>query len=190
MATPTIPTTEPASILAGSTLKWSKCLPDYPATDGWTLTYKFRGPSVGFDVEAEADGSDYLITVAAEDTETMVSGTWFYQGWVEKDGEKYPIASGQVIVTAALPDEEEIYDGRSQFKRILDAIDAMLAGKATLDQQEYQIGDRMLARIPIPDLIKLRETYAKLVFQEQQVEAANDGRPILKTILTRFTTPE
>lgn len=75
-------------------------------------------------------------------------------------------------------------------KQILDAIDAMLLGKATLDQQEYQIGDRQLRRIPIPDLLTLRETYARLYSQEQQAARLTKGGPFFKTVLTRFGTPE
>lgn len=189
MSTPTIPTSEPANILAGSTLKWRKTLAEYPASDDWVLTYKFRGPSEGFDAVASADGDDHLVTVATATTAGMAGGTWYWQGWVSKDSETYPVESGQLEVTAALPAAANTYDGRTSAKKILDAIDAMLLGKASLDQQEYEIGDRKLARIPIPDLIELRKAYAKLYMQEQQAEASRDGRPRMKTVLTRFGTP-
>ena len=34
------PTTEPASLQAGDTLRWQRTLPDYPASEGWVLSYR------------------------------------------------------------------------------------------------------------------------------------------------------
>lgn len=186
----TIPTTEPLAFAGGETLKWRKFLTDYPATAGWTLKYYFRGPGAGFDEVATADGDDYLVVVASATTAPLVGGDWFWQGWIEKGAEKYLVASGQAKVTAALPASGSTYDGRSSIKKILDAIDAMIQGKATQDQQEYQIGDRMLRRYPIGELVELRKTYANLYTQEQQTAGQAKGRPLFKTVLTKFTTPE
>lgn len=186
----TLPTTEPTSFAAGETLKWRKSLANYLASAGWALSYKFRGAGAGFDVTAVAVGDDFEITVLAEQTSALVGGQCWWEAWVTKAGETYRVEAGQATVSPALPDKGLAYDGRSQVKRILDAIDALIAGKATLDQQEYQIGDRQLRRIPIADLILLRKTYAQLYNQEQQAARLVKGGPFFKTVLTRFTTPE
>jgi hypothetical protein len=38
-----IPTKEPLTIRAGDTIKWTKSIDDYKASDGWSLSCSFRG---------------------------------------------------------------------------------------------------------------------------------------------------
>ena len=52
----TIPTKEPLTIRAGDTIKWTKSLDDYIASDGWTLSYSFRGTGGMIDITSTADG--------------------------------------------------------------------------------------------------------------------------------------
>lgn len=185
-----IATTEPVSIHAGETIKFKKSLPNYPAGDGWAVVYKFRGASAGYDATATADGDAHVVTVPASTTANWAGGMWVYQAWASKSGESYLVTSDQINVVAALPNSSTVVDPRSNAKRILDAIDAMMLGKATLDQQEYQIGTRMLKRIPITELIELRKTYAKLVAGEIIAANVAAGKPKMKTILARFDTPQ
>ncbi len=74
----------------------------------------------------------------------------------------------------------------SRAKQILDAIDALMIGKATKDQAEYQIGDRMLKRYALSELIALRTHYSRLYSMEQQAARLKSGAPFFKNILTRF----
>lgn len=190
MATPTIPTEEPKAIHAGETLKWRKSLPDYLPSDYWTLVYQFRGPGPGLDAVAAPDGDDHLVTIAAATTAAMAGGLWFWQAYAEKGAERYFVTSGQLNVTAPLPDKDQTYDGRSLIKKILDAIDAAILGKATKDQLKYKIGDRELERYSLADLGELRKNYAALYQQELQAAGLAKGRSKFKTVLTRFTQPE
>lgn len=185
-----IPTYEPQSFVAGETLQWTKELTDYSPSDGWALKYYFQGAD-RFTVDAVDAGTYFEITVARDTTRTVQAGTYYWQAFVTKDDETHLVDSGQVTMKPSLLNEEgsTAFDGRSTAKQILDAIDAMLKGKATLDQQEYQIGNRMLKRIPIPDLIALRTQYAQLYAREQRTEKLNQGAPFFKTILTRFVRP-
>jgi hypothetical protein len=187
--TPQIPTTEPQLFVAGETLIWRKSLSDYPPGNGWTLKYSWRSQAGGFDVTADADGSAYKITVPSSSTQSLAATTIFWQAWVENGdaSEKHFIGRGQATVEAAFQAPDVVYDGRSPVKRILDAIDALVAGKASLDQQEYTIGNRSLRRIPITELIALRDKYARLYASQQQKARLREGAPFFKNILTRFT---
>jgi hypothetical protein len=42
------------------------------------------------------------------------------------------------------------YDGRDHVRRVLDAIEAVIENRATIDQQHYQINNRSLTRILVP----------------------------------------
>lgn len=177
------PTKPPREFTAGETVKWECSFDDYSSADGWALKYFFRGKGK-FDVSAEAqDDGSFAATVGA-DVEVQ-PGTYYWQGRVEKGGERYVIDSGEVLVKADLSGDVGEYDGRSEAKKTLDAIDAMLASKATRDQQEYQIGSRMLRRIPVDQLISLRRYYAGLYAKERR----RAGGFFLQNIETRFDEP-
>lgn len=68
---PTIPTIEPTVVVPGDTWKWDKTLSDYPASDGWQLSYYVRGPKEitlawGTEVTANVD----TFEVRVEETKT------------------------------------------------------------------------------------------------------------------------
>ncbi|MCA1567245.1 MAG: hypothetical protein LC803_16655 [Acidobacteria bacterium] len=188
MSIDNIPTYEPESFVAGESLKWTKKLADYNPADGWALTTHFRGVTAdGFDAAGVADGNQFLIAVPAATTAPLAAGTYYWQTWVEKDGEKYMIDSGQTEVRPGLAGLEGTYDGRSQVKKILDAIDATIEGRATTDQHMYMIGNRQLMRIPVEQLLSVRTKYAQLYARELRAASLKEGAPFLKNIYTRFT---
>ncbi|HEV2706251.1 MAG TPA: hypothetical protein VGV59_10030 [Pyrinomonadaceae bacterium] len=181
------PTAEPREIVAGAQLEWTKELDDYPASE-WTLTYYCRGTGTGFDAIAVADGDTHVLTVPAADTAAMTPGVYYWQAWVEKGGEKFVVASGQVTVKKGFASVATgvAVDERSQAKKILDAIDAMMLGKATLDQQEYQINNRALKRIAPERLLELRKYYAGLYATERRRARVRAGRTLFQTVNVRF----
>ena len=64
------------------------------------------------------------------------------------------------------------HDARSHVQRVLDAIEAVLEKRATLDQEQYRINNRELRRTPIADLLKLRDRYR---MELQRAKAARNG---------------
>lgn len=185
------PTQEPKSFVAGETVEWQKTLDDYSAADGWALKYFFRGAGK-FDLVAAAqpDGS-FRVTISAEIV--TQPGAYYWQARVERDDERRVVATGRCVVIEDLSGAVEAYDGRSDARRALDAIDAMLEGKATYDQQEYSIdtgaGSRSLKRIPIADLLQLRKSYARLVAREQRSARVRRGGSLFRNVKSRFKRP-
>lgn len=164
-------TYEPSEFAIGESLAWSKSFAEYSAANGWTLTYYFRGPTT-FDVTASANGADFDVDVPASVTAAATAGLYFWQAWLSKDDDKLRIASGRTNAVAGFPTTDAGFDGKSDAERLLDAIDALLAGKASVDQQEYTIGaggaQQQLRKIPIPDLLELRKHYAAIVGGERR----------------------
>jgi hypothetical protein len=184
-----VKTTEPHTFTAGETVVWSKAPGDYSASDGWALSFHLRGPGqLDQTAEAQDDGS-FLFTLTAAQTAELAPGSYYWQTWAVNAGEKAVVASGRCAVAQGLAENVEAFDGRSEVKKTLDAIDALLAGKASLDQQEYQINNRSLRRIPIPDLLELRKYFASLYGQERRRERVKQGRPLFQTINVRFHEP-
>lgn len=185
----------PSSIVSGLKTEWTKTLVAYsPAL--WTLSYHLRG-SNALDITATDNGDGkFLVSFVAETGETptpLAVGTYYFQAYVTSITDptnKLMVDSGRVNVIADLSAESvETFDGRSQAEITLEAIDAMLLGKATRDQMGYTIGQRTLTRIPIPDLLALRKEYAGIVEAERMAARIKKGLPIFENIHVKFTKP-
>lgn len=59
------------------------------------------------------------------------------------------------------------FDTRSHAVRMLDAIKARLEGRITADAESYSIRGRALSRIPMAELMRLRDQYAAEVHRER-----------------------
>lgn len=172
--TAAIPTTEPAKIAAGDRVQWTKSLADYPAGT-WTLTYYLRNAAGKIDITAGSSGTDHAVDVAAATTKGWTAGHYDGQGVVTSGTDRTLVWQGriEVLPNFALAGS---YDNRTHARKTLEAIQAVIENRATLDQQEYTIGNRSLKRMPISDLIKLEQTYLGRVRSEELGQAAANGQ--------------
>lgn len=174
MSSSDLPQSFPVEIAIGETLDWEKAFDDYPA-DEWTVTYYVRGAGTGFDVLGTAsadDGTTHVFSVPAATTATMTAGRYHYQAIAVKGSAKSRVDEGRSLAKAslALLATATTYDDRSTAKKIVDAIDAMMLGGASIDQQEYMISaggsQRMLKRLSRVEMIEVRRYYARIVRRE------------------------
>lgn len=161
----------PDKIGAGLTFNVLLTLTAYPAPD-WAVAVLLRGPSV-IDLAATAEGTQHRIQADAATTAGWAPGVYWYSMRATRDDEVVEIEQGQVTIVPDMASASAGFDGRSQAQIALEAIDAVLAKRATLDQERYRINNRELYRTPIADLIKLRSYYAAQVRNEQ---AASCGK--------------
>lgn len=180
-----IPSSEPASVVAGDTLAWKLTLGDYPASSGWVLSYALRNDQAAIDITASASGSDHLVSVPASTSKTWRAGSYAWSAFVTKASERYTVGNGTIIVAPNLAVGGPV-DSRSHARRVLDAIEAVLERRATKDQEEFTIGDRSLKRTPLAELIRLRSVYRGEVRREQQALDIAAGRDSGNRILVRF----
>jgi hypothetical protein len=172
----------PATATAGLSLSfdpWLSCFP-YPT---WVATLLLRGPAA-LTISATTDGSQTFVVDAAT-TEAWAAGVYWYSLRVQSATQTLEVDSGQIEV---LPDFASLpagYDGRTPNEIALDAITAVLAKRATQDQQRYTIGDRELWRMTVADLLMLKASYSAAVRRER---AAKSGRSRFGRIIpVRFT---
>jgi hypothetical protein len=171
-----IPTNEPAELRAGDTWKWTRSISDYPAS-AWTLKYRFKSPTAGFEITATAAGDDFSITVTAATTAAYAAGTYTWIAWVEGGtSEKYTVDTGIMAVdadyrsgtaTAAL-------DDRSHARKTLAAIESWIESHNP-GVAEYEIAGRRMKYISIAELLKLRQSYKTEVAAEEAAEAIRNG---------------
>ena len=78
-------------------------------------------------------------------------------------------------------------DPRSHAKITLDAVEAVIEGRATKDQENYSIAGRSACRTPVADLLSLRDYYRTEFLREQRVERRNKGIGTGARLLARFS---
>lgn len=160
----------PSSISAGLTFNRPATLTAHPAPD-WQLAAVLRGAGA-IEITAEADGTGHRFLVPATETATWVPGDYWYSIRASKDGEVVEVESGQITVKPDLASLDAGHDGRAHVQRVLDAIEAVLEKRATIDQERYSINNRELWRTPIPQLLELRDRYRS---ELRRMKAARKG---------------
>lgn len=185
----TTPTTEPSSITPGDTLKFERTLPDYPASAGWTIAYELVNSAARIAFSSTASGDAHAINVSAATTAAYTSGTYAWRARVSNTGgEVHTVGSGTVTVEKSFA---AAADGRSQARRMLEAVESMLEGRASSATEMYEIqtpggGMRKLKYLPIPDLLKLRDRLRQDVAREDAATRAAAGLQNPGRIQVRF----
>ncbi len=177
---------EPKFVTAGSTSKWRRSLPNHLPADSWVLTYGLSNGEQQVIITAtnNSDGTHLaVLTVAASDD--MAAGDWEWQAFVTKSSERYDVGRGQITVRPNLADDEGA-DARSNVKKTLDALEAMIVGKASVDQIAMSIRGRSLSRLSWAELLDARATFVNLYREETAADRRDRGLAGGDRITTRF----
>lgn len=171
------------TIRVGDTLDFTTTLADYPASAGWVLTYRLmpRTSGTAITIVGSASGDDHRTTATATTSATWTAGEYSWAAYVALGDERYTVDTGVVTLTPNLA-TATAHDNRSAARIALDAVEAVIGNRATLDQEQYSIAGRSLQRTPMADLLRLRSALRIDVARE---DAANrrklgldDGRRI------------
>ncbi len=157
-------------LYAGDTLDFTTTVVDYPAPT-WTLKYRLA-PASGtpIDLTGTASGTDHRIQATATTSAGWAVGTYSWTAYVENgSGERYTLARGRLEIKSASASLAAGADTRTQAEIALDAIDAVLANRATVDQKRYEINGRSLERMSVAELLELRGYYAAKVNAERGI---------------------
>lgn len=163
------PCAPPARLTAGDSWSWEIADPaDYPSAE-FVLSYALAPVAGGAVVEIEAEAPSAIAVafrLGATATAALAPGRWRWS-LIAADlalDMRATIASGLLEVLA---DPLATGDTRTEARRILDAIDATVAGKVMKDAQSYAIEGRTISRIPLPELMAARARYAAIVRREE-----------------------
>jgi hypothetical protein len=172
----------PSLITAGLSLKTEVVLDDYPAPT-WSLRAILRGPAQ-IDLVSAAAGTGHLLSAGAAATANWTAGLYALSLRAASGDDVFEVEAGQVSVLADLVGVANGHDARGHAQRTLSAIEAVLEGRASKDQQSYTINGRSLLRTTIADLLLLRSTYRKEVQAER---AGGRGRRLVgRQVRVRF----
>ena len=170
---PTVPEGVPATLRAGDTWIWKESFSEYPATEGWTPTWHFRGASAltwesGW---AVASGNTWTVTIPAGKTGRLVAGRYEWAavlvGSATYAGREHTAATGVVLVHADLETAGE-GDRQTWAEEALAAVEAVLAGRVTDDIASYAIGGRQVVKMPFAELMRVRNRLRAEVAAERR----------------------
>ena len=166
---PVIPDYVPRVIVAGTTVKFTRQLADFPPGAGWTYTIYFNGATSTFNkaATAQADGS-FLVTIDPSDTANLPPGAYRYAERVTNGPDVYDLVGDELVVQIE-PNLATAPAGAflTHSEKTLQVIEAALSGRLTADLESYQIAGRAVTKIPIKELRELRGWYAAEVARAQ-----------------------
>lgn len=109
-------------------------------------------------IEALDDSGDFRV-----DASDFVAGDYHYQTLAGGN----VTASGKLTILQNLAHAAEDFDPRSVAEITIDAIDSMLAGRATAQQRKIQVGDKSIEYSSLDELKKWRAFFVNQLRKEQ-----------------------
>jgi len=178
---------EPKSFVAGEAVSWRFYEASYLANNGWVLAYNFRSTTEdsAIDVVSVADNEHHVVNLPSETTKDYKAGAYSWQCTAKKDEELHVVRNGTMVIKPNLS-ALTVFDGRTHVKKILDALEATLLGKASLDQLSYSISGRSLLRLSPSELLKWRDVYRAEYTRELQQEKLEQNVGVGNIIKVRF----
>lgn len=189
----------PHLIVVGDTIAWrefrlkgidpttGKGIEFLPSTH--TLSWSIRG-ATALDLIAVADGDEFITTISETQSQLLTPGTNFFQAFVTKDNKRLSVGAGQITVTANLALLSSAYDGRSEKQKTLDAVNAAISaiveGGAV---QSYSIKGRSLSKMPLSELLVLRDRLKVEISREKAAESVAMGFGDPRRLYVRFGQP-
>lgn len=175
-----------SSIYVGDTLQYSVTVPEYPASVGYVLKYRFAPIAAGtaFTVTASASGDDYAVNVSAATTAAWTAGDYTWSSWVELGAARYTVGQGYVTLLPNPATATAGTDNRSTARKILAAIESLLLGFT--DVAEYTIGDVSIKRMSREQLLAARRDLKAEVAGEEAAERIANGQAVPNKLRVRF----
>ena len=182
MTTPTL-NAVPATVRAGDSINWLLGWGDYPASAGWTLSLTLINHADKETLTGAASGDSYAVSVAAAVTAAWSAGVYAWAALLTLGADRVTAATGQIEV---LPDLATLttHDRRTHAEICLANIEAVIQGKATADNLEYEVNDRRLKKYSWAELLQARAHFKAEVAREQR---AASGKTTSGRVAVRFS---
>lgn len=172
-----------AQHVIGDTLDQNISVPDYPATDGWTLKYRFTprdsgGTAISITCSTNADGQTYDLQAAPAVTELWTAGFYTWTRWVEKSGARQTLdLRGQIELIANPETTAAGYDSRSTARK---AVEDLKAAMATFNStsgrvKSYTIAGRSMEFESSAEILKMLSYWQQEVRSEEARERLAKG---------------
>jgi hypothetical protein len=149
---------EPNKLAQGDTISFIRSLGDYPATNGWNLTYELRGSGQVIEFSSTPSGDSHAVIVTAATTAGWIPFNHECEGYAINvgTGERSRIYHNYLLVVPNLQGSPADIDTSTHASRMLALIEAVQEGKFNHDLLSTEVeGTRILRLTPQ----QLREEY-------------------------------
>lgn len=186
------PSQEPETLVVGDRWVWQRpdLVTDYP-TDQYALTYEFHcdtggGGSHKFTVTASETTTSYVVEVASTITDDYTANQYKWYAFITRtsDSERVAVDNGLTSLVANYADTNA--DLRTHAKKVLDAVQAVIENRATIDQSSFSIAGRSLSRMSIDELFLVRDRYRAEYNEEVKKARIRNKKPSGNLIGVRF----
>lgn len=181
----------PSELVAGDSYTWK----DSATADNlgntidssWTLAYALRGSS-NLTLTSSTDGSGWSTSITAVQSAALAPGDYFFHAYATSGSDRKTLGTGQIKIKPNLAAVSTTnFDGRSQIKQDLDAVQAairaIISGGAV---QQYTIGNRSLTKMKMAELLELESKIKADYSREQKAEKMAQGLGNPDNLYVRF----
>jgi hypothetical protein len=183
------PTSEPNELQLGDFWAWKRTdlSTDYP-TASYALSYEFNlvdgSTAANFTLTATESNDEYIIEVS--NTTSYTSGEYNWVSYITRSSD-----SARIKLSEGFTEIQENYatttsSVRSHAKKVLDAIEAVIENRATMDQSSMSIAGRSLSRLTIDELLQFRDRYKAEYLKEVKKARIKNKKDSGNTIKVRF----
>lgn len=174
-----------SQIFAGCTWNFTKSFSDYPA-DEWDCEFTLKKDSTNsIVIDAAADGTGFIFSAAADDSEDLEGGTYKYQfKFTNKTTSEVQVITGYDTVEALL---ENITDIRTHNRIMLEALTDVLKGRATKEVLNMSYKGKSFQLLSLKELREAKEYYEAQCELEENEEKIKNGENTGNKLLIGFT---
>lgn len=186
---PTVPTIEPVEVRAGDTVKFKVSWSDYPADDGWSVSYVLHSNSTDTSTATatvEADGSAFLVTFSSTQTAALTAGNYTLHGRATKSGESYTVYNAPLVVLADIAAASAGTDLRTWAAKALAAIETALSTNLSADFVTFSVDGQNFTRMARLEAMDVRDRLKSEVHREEQARKIRQGLSTSRNLYVRF----
>ena len=183
------PTQVPSELQLGDFWAWKRddLAADYPVAD-YALSYEFNlidgSTAANFTLTATESGNEYIISTSSTTSYTLGNYNWISYITRSSDSARVKLEEGYVEIQDNYATTSNSV--RSHAKKVLDAIEAVIENRASMDQQSMSIAGRSLSRMSITDLMTFRDRYKAEYLKEVKIARIKNGLASGNTIKVNF----
>lgn len=135
-------TREPIEMAVGDTLAFTRELPNYLPSDGWSLLYEIRGQGQAQEFTSTTSGTAHEILVTAAVTATWTAGTCVVSGFAENtDGRRQQIYAGALEILSNVPETAATMNVKTFAQTMVEDLQVVLESRASGALSESQLGE-------------------------------------------------
>lgn len=182
---------DPIQITAGDTLTFQRSLGDFPASQGWQLTYSLRGNGQDIEFSSTASGDTHVINVTAAETAGWLPGQYVMEGFAENanTSERQRIYINNLVVGINLPASAPDVDVKTHAQKMIELIQKVQTGKLAHDILESDVEGTRIKRMSPKELRDEYNYWLQIRKNEVRVANSKQGRSNGRNRFTVFSDP-